>query len=53
MINMDSNIAGTFEDSFITDSNYLKLKLVICVEQFPSLKNKNDNQNQLEHFRQT
>jgi hypothetical protein len=31
---MDSNLAGTFDDSFITDSNYLKWKLVIFVELF-------------------
>jgi hypothetical protein len=34
MIIMDSNFAATFDDSFITDSNYLKWKLVIFVEQF-------------------
>jgi hypothetical protein len=34
MIIMDSNLAGTFDDSFITDSNYLKWKLFIFVEQF-------------------
>jgi hypothetical protein len=34
MIIMDSNLAGTFNDSFIKDSNYLKWKLVIFVEQF-------------------
>jgi hypothetical protein len=34
MIIMDSNLAGTFDDSFITDSNYLKWKLVIFMEQF-------------------
>jgi hypothetical protein len=34
MIIMDSNLTGTFDDSFITDSNYLKWKLVIFVEQF-------------------
>jgi hypothetical protein len=34
MIIMDSNSAGTFDDSFITDSDYLKWKLVIFVEQF-------------------
>jgi hypothetical protein len=31
---MDSNLAGTFDDSFITDSNYQKWKLVIFVEIF-------------------
>jgi hypothetical protein len=34
VIIMDSNLAGTFDDSFITDSNYLKWKLVIFKEQF-------------------
>jgi hypothetical protein len=34
MIIMDSNLAGTFNDSIITDSNYLEWKLVIFVEQF-------------------
>jgi hypothetical protein len=31
---MDSNLAGTFDDSFVTDSKYQKLKLVIFVKQF-------------------
>jgi hypothetical protein len=34
MIIMDSNLAGTLDDSFITDSIYLKWKLIIFVEQF-------------------
>jgi hypothetical protein len=34
MIIMGSNLAGTFDDSFITDSNYLKWKLVIFLERF-------------------
>jgi hypothetical protein len=34
MIFMDSNLAGIFDDSFMTDSNYRKWKIVIFVEQF-------------------